>query len=246
MKSALGAILVFLSISVAQADELIKANIGMYSQYFQENEIAKAFRDYRVRNPTQIQFLELNNSNMGISAGYHMNEFVYAGVIHAFGNSGEHRLPLFIKSQYGQDGLTGDHYSSSSKDGVELRFSKLGFYFSLGYLNIGASSENQVFDNRMRTLGNNLYQTGISVTVDYKSYTGPALGFGFDHVFQHGLSLGIGALTALEKPASNITLKTTNPNISTADIDSFKYQINTDHQYDGPWTMAFLALGYNF
>lgn len=204
-----------------------------------------ALADERVELPFQLQF-----DLFGVSLGWHINELVFIGATHrpsleARGvNRGRHDDRSEI---YNQRGVASAELELGKRTSIEVRFSpwEHGAYFAVGVLDVGGDTQDVLFDERARVVGDGAYVTGLRVMVRGKEETAPAVGFGINHVFDFGLSLAAGFLVGLTQPdGPEIVVEVTNPNVLQSDIDKFSQEVRDDF-FDTPFLLH-LAIGFNF
>jgi hypothetical protein len=209
---------------------------------------AQAFADARAQRPLQLQ-IDL----LGYHVGYHFNETFYLGFTHQSNiesrrfDSDQERY-LEETEMFDQKGVDNVDTTIGSRQSLELRISPFvpGVYFALGVLVLEGDKQEVDFDRRARIIGDSAYNdTDLLVTVAGKQATAPALGVGFNHVFDNGVSLGLGLLLAVldEGETPDVTITTNNPAVTAADLKQLQKDIEDEHRFNG---MFHLAFGYNF
>ena len=97
-------------------------------------------------------------------------------------------------------------------------------------------------------VGDSAYNdSGLRLDVKGKPHSAPAAGIGFNHVFDFGLSLGVGILVALtrpDKPEVTVTSSGSEP-ASDEDLEAFKKVVQDEYVETGRG-MLHLAVGFNF
>ena len=202
--------------------------------------------DSRAERPVQLQA-----DMLGLSVGYHFSRLIYLGGTYQFGVEWNQRDdqqdgddPL-----YGQQGVDKDNVDLGARSAVELRISpwEFGLYFALGALHVQGDDESVRWDVRGRRVGRGDYITGLTAKIDGKPATVPALGIGFNHVFDFGLSLAVGALVGVQRAAATdvtVTAYGADREVAASDLKRFREKIE-DRYFDHP-VMLHLAAGYNF
>ncbi|MCZ6472850.1 MAG: hypothetical protein O6934_05365 [SAR324 cluster bacterium] len=199
----------------------------------------------RGERPLQLQW-----DVFGISAGVHIDKQWFLGVTHR-PRLRAHRLDANdFRSRaeiYDQRGVERFDLQLGQKDALELRYSPFehGLYFALGLLRVKGDTQDVLFDNRARVVGDGAYVTELRVRVQGREQSAPAVGIGFNHVFPFGLSLGAGALFGLgHAETPRVQVEATNPAVLQSDLDKFKREVE-DEFFDLPFLFHF-AIGYNF
>ena len=211
-------------------------------------ESFRGWKDFRSERPLQVQLAVGGTGGLqrGIGLGYHFDERFFAGIIHWFPESGDSLTREYYTS-YGQDGMTSHYISNDQKDLIELRYSPFSiirpFYISAGYFIDKGFDEHIVYDVRSRTIGSNVYVTGLDVTTHDKPVASLAFGAGINYVWSKGWSVSAGFLLALKRNQTDILVTATNPGIAPGDIEAFKQQIADEHRNI---SLGYLAVGYNF
>lgn len=204
-----------------------------------------AWADARGERPIQMQV-----DGYGLSLGWHISELIYVGFTHRgqtgayHVQQGQHDDPDEI---YGQRGVQDADLELGERNALEIRFSpwEHGFYFAVGVLRVFGDSQDVLYDERARVVGDGAYVTGIRLRIQGKPKTAGALGFGFNYVADFGLSLGAGVLIGLDQPEPpDIEITVTNPDVLQSDIDKFRAEVQGDFT-DSPF-LFHLAIGYNF
>ena len=208
----------------------------------------QALADYR-----EERFFQLQWDLFGISTGFHLTDLFYVGITHQPRlrvnrlDRGDFRGDDEIYDQRGVDRF--DMWLGQ-KDAIELRISpfEFGLYFSVGVLHSKGDRQEVFYDQRPRLIGNGAYVTDLRVTVQGQSQTSLATGIGFNHVFEFGLSLGVGLLIGLG-PTETADVHVEAPNPiglvpTQSDLDHFKREVEDDFP-DLPILFHF-AIGYNF
>ena len=204
-----------------------------------------AVADDRVELPFQLQF-----DLFGVSLGWHVSELIFIGATHrpSLEARGVDRGRFDDRSEiYNQRGVASADMELGLRNAIEVRFSpwEHGAYFAVGVLEARGDTQDVLFDERARVVGDGAYVTGLRVIVRGKDETAPAVGFGLNHVFEFGLSLAAGFLVGLTQPdAPEIVVTVTNPNVLQSDIDKFKREVEDDF-FDTPFLLH-LAIGFNF
>ena len=225
--------------------------IGAATVFGMTTSVANA--DSRAERPLQLQ-VDL----AGLTVGYHFNDLIYVGATHQLKLSGvEHDVPRGLTDScqvcplYEQQGDLKNDLDLGARSAIEVRFSpwKFGLYFAAGVIQVQATEQHVVWDQRGRRVGQGDYITGLTADVVGGKVTAPAVGAGFNHVFEAGLSLNIGILVGLRGPdGPDVRVSATNPgvtdDVSEADLQLFRDKV-ADNFPDEP-VMIHLALGYNF
>lgn len=207
--------------------------------------VAAAADDARGERPFQIQF-----DFVGLHVGYHLTETFYLGLTHQFGYKGyigtdndpDDEVPV-----YGQQGADDVDTDIGSRSALELRISpwEPGFYFALAALHVEASEQEVRWDERGRRVGRGDYVTDLEADIKGHDVTTPAVGLGFNHVFDVGLSVGAGILLGLIQPEEpDVEVRASNPAVTDEDLARFRRDVR-ERFPDTPF-MLHLAIGYNF
>jgi hypothetical protein len=208
----------------------------------------KGIHDYRTDRPLQLQFAVggVVGFQRGAGLGYHFNEYLYAGIIHWFSDAGSGPSRAYYNF-YGQDGVTSNYGSNGQTDLIELRYSPFSFfrplYVSAGYMIDKGHDEHIVYDVRSRTIGSNVYVTGLDVTIHDHPVSSLSFGVGINYVWLKGWSVSAGFLLGLNHNQTDVAVTATNPSIAPSDIDAFKQSIEDKHRNI---SIGYLAAGYNF
>lgn len=206
---------------------------------------APVLADDRAERPIQMQV-----DGLGVTLGWHISELVYVGVTHhASTDIYNVRGGYFDEDDeiYNQRGVLDAEMRTGHSNSFEVRLSpwEHGFYFAFGVLRVEGNTQDILYDERARVVGDGAYVTGIRLRVQGKAKTAGALGIGFNHVFDYGLSLGAGFLIGLDQPdPPEIDVQVTNPAVLQSDIDKFRAEVDDD--FDDTPVMFHLAIGYNF
>ena len=216
---------------------------------------AQALDQGRIDNALQIQ---LNPIGGGVNLGYHFSNWFYLGVVQSnpisFGTGGmhsdennsnqDHMDNMSFYGQYGHNSTTG-HLAKRQAAEIRITPWSFGAYISFGYLKYDAESFNYGFDERARTLGQNSYTTGFSVTQNSKAYESPTIGLGINHVTKNGLSFGVGMMAGLNKVDSTSTVSGLSSSVTAEDAALFQADIDSynQEQFGG---MIHAGIGYNF
>ncbi len=201
--------------------------------------------DAREENPFQIQYLPTN----GVSVGYHISKSIYLGASYTnnvtFTDDFSYQ---FEDRKYDQKGHDETEYHQGTSTTLDFRYSPwdIGLYFNLSYLIEGESNTESKFDKENRQIGDNLYDTALTIKVEREEWSGAAIGGGYNHVFESGISLGIGAMVGLTKREDpKITITTdTGVTLSTSDKNQLIKDIEKE-EYDYVGS-GYIAIGYNF
>lgn len=203
-----------------------------------------AWADARGERPIQLQV-----DGLGVSLGWHINEVLYLGVTHRAQFEARVRGGYFDDDDeiYNQRGVQDTDFEIGRRNSFEVRLSpwEHGIYFALGVLRAYGDTQDVLYDERARVVGDGAYVTGLRLQVQGKPKTAPALGFGFNHVFDFGLSFGLGFLVGLDQPEPpDIEITVTNPAVLPSDIELFRREVERD--FDDTPFLFHLAVGYNF
>ena len=205
-----------------------------------------AVADERVELPFQVQF-----DLFGVSLGWHISELIFIGATHrpSLEARGVDRGRFDSRSEiYNQRGVSSADMELGKRNSIEVRFSpwEHGAYFAVGVLEAGGDSQDVLFDERARVVGDGAYVTGLRVIVRGKEETAPAVGFGINHVFEFGLSLAAGFLLGLTQPDEpDVVVQVLGPDsVPQSDIDKFEREVRDDFT-DTPFLLH-LAIGFNF
>ena len=211
--------------------------------------VGPAWADARGERPIQMQV-----DGLGVTLGWHINELIYIGVTsQAEIESRSLRRGRFDDRDeiYNQRGVQHADESLGRRNSFELRISpwEFGFYFAFGLLRVYGDSQHVLYDERARVVGDGAYVTAIDLDVRGKPKTAGAVGFGFNHVTDFGLSLGAGILVGLDQPdPPEIDIQYTNSAgvdvVPQSDKDKFRAEVEDDFS-DTPFIFH-LAIGYNF
>ncbi len=188
-----------------------------------------------------------------MSAGVHISKTFYLGVYTLTGrvittdteddNNKE-------DEKYDQPGFDNQKNEIGMRQVYEIRISpwELGFYFSFGYLHANEDKFTSTFLQTQRIIGGNTYDTALEIEVVHPEYSGPALGFGINHVFAGGISLGTGMTFGTrqrKRPEVTVTSTTEGITISQSDLDKLIEDVE-DEEMQYPAVSAHLSIGYNF
>lgn len=157
----------------------------------------------RTKFPIQIQLnlgeLPHNAFARGINVGYHFSEWLYFGYIlqTPFDIGGDDHS---INAQApGFNGFVRSEGELGIRQALIAKISpfKFGVFFSLGVLATDLDKERLFFDRRVRTIGNNTYDTAVEIEIERPDAVRFAAGLGFYHVFSNGISLNADMFFAL-------------------------------------------------
>lgn len=222
--------------------------LGLSALFLLASSSAWALEAGRRENPLQLQ---INAAGGGGGLGYHFNESWFLGV------SQSNPFSAFTEQSctecderryYGQDGLDSTDLNWAQRQAVELRWSPwaFGFYFSLGYLKTEGDQLTLTYDKRLRIIGENAYDTGYTAEVQGRPYGGGALGWGINHVFEMGLSLGGGFLVGWAEPQKpEVSVYGFDQAVSQTDQDALAQDIQDNDPHTSQM-MFHLSVGYNF
>ncbi len=202
-------------------------------------------------NPCQMQLLLDAGTNLtghfapsaGLHLGYQVSKVVYVGwSFQTYYDSGEfgpfggdnfpndnNRYDEEYRERVllGQKGARRVETDSHSKHLLEMRLFPFdfGLYFSPGIMRLGAEKRSYEFGKRKREVGDNEYtDTGLEATMEYGEWSGPTAGIGFNHIFENGFSLGVGASIGLTVQKPEVTVASTG-SVTAADLEIWKEEI---------------------
>ena len=198
------------------------------------------------------RFFQVQWDLFGISTGFHINDLFYLGITHQPRlrvNRLDRRDFRGDDEIYDQRGVDRFDMWVGQKDAIELRISPFehGLYFAAAVLRAKGDRQEIFYDKRARVIGAGAYVTDLRVTVQGKTQSALATGIGFNHVFEFGLSLGVGLLVGLgSTETADVQVEAPNPDtpVLQSDLDRFKREVEDDFP-DVPVLFHF-AIGYNF
>lgn len=210
--------------------------------------------DNRAKFPTQIQLSlgELPHTAFapGINVGYHINNLIYLGYIlqppfntEEGGHSVNAHAPGF-------DGLVSSKSELGYRQALILKLSpfQLGAFISFAVFTSDTDKEYLVFDQRVRTIGSNSYNTSVEIELERPAVVRPAIGSGFNHVFDNGISLSAEFLFAFGGIADpRISIASGVP-IAASDREALDRKISaefTDNIHNR-YHLVQVGFGYNF
>ena len=203
----------------------------------------------RIADPS-VDDVKVNSRKPGISIGYHINRYLYLG----YSISPSLDLTLSEKwgfTGFGQDGnIVLDHQTGTIYI-LETRFTpfNIGFYLSAAYAHLGKTNYSMKFRRLFETMkiGDNFYATDLDVDWKSESLNQISLGFGYNHVFNSGLSFNPGISVPLKFPDNEsvdfMAVNNTGGNISTSDLQHAEKFLSEETFY-GP-IVLYLNIGYN-
>ncbi len=146
---------------------------------------------------------------------------------------------------YGQDGVKKSESELDPIHLVEVRFTPwdFGLYFTLGGMYRGEQTSTITFKSDEREIGENTYTTALEALVEYEAWSGLALGWGINHIFENGITLGMAYNVGLGRQEADVTVASTNA-VSEADMAYWKKQIKSNEKQI-PYICT-LAIGYAF
>ncbi|MBU2511087.1 hypothetical protein KJ966_07105 [bacterium] len=226
----------------------------------------------RESNPLQIQLVGTVASarpytgapGAGLHLGYQLSNVVYIGLTgsaffdnrnqwddaHSYeydnsSNDDDDDDCCDSREVYGQDGV---RKSESELDPIylaEMRFTPwdFGLYFSLGGMYRGEQTSTITYKTKEREIGENTYTTGLEALVEYEAWSGLALGWGINHIFGNGLTLGTAFNIGLGRQEAEVTVSSTSA-VSEADMEYWKKQIKSNEKQI-PYICT-LSIGYAF
>lgn len=133
----------------------------------------------------------------GVSLGYQLNEYAYAGLTYQLGDSIRRDEGSFNATGIGLDGLMRSEEDVSHRfmASVRLRPHRLAPYASLGMVYNGRDTETSS------------YMDGTTVVQSRPSAFRPALGVGYEYTLDSGVSLNVEwAGWVFDKPTPEVTL----------------------------------------
>lgn len=227
------------------------------------------YADYREERPLQLQ-MSIGGGGIGSigygpgvggHVGYQITKLIYLGATsHAIFRDREdfddesygrdNKNKEYHKNEvYGQEGAEKQEKNVSSRHLVEMRFAPwdFGLYFSAGVLYNGYDKTNVTYEKQLRLIGDNAYTTALEATVEHEEWLGPAAGIGYNHVFENGISLGIGAnfgLTHPQTPEVEVKALDSDETVAEADLEDWKDKI--EHNEKRFPHMFSMSIGYNF
>lgn len=208
----------------------------------------------RTKFPIQIQLnlgeLPHNAFAPGINAGYHFTEWIYLGYILQFPfdiGGDDHSINAQAP---GFNGLVRSERELGIRQALLVRISpfKLGAFFSFGVLATNVDKEQLVFDKRVRTIGNNTYDTAVEIELERPNEVRPAAGLGFNQVFSNGISLTADIFFALGSIAEpRIAIRSDSP-IADSDAEQLKRIISENYtdNIHNRFHLVQIGMGYNF
>ncbi len=210
----------------------------------------------RVDNPIQIQFNPLGG---GYNLGFHFNEYIYFGLIQSnsftyssspnWGETYTRHMNEQNAWVAGQPGLREVTTHSATSRAAELRLTPwaAGLYFSIGALQRQAESVELRFDQRSRLIGQNTYNTGFTANLAFQDYAAPSVGMGLNHVFENGISFGIGMLAGLgPSRKATVTLNDFTPATTVSAADQAVLAQDFEQSEFGLAMMVHAGVGFNF
>lgn len=220
------------------------------------------YGEMRELRPLQIQYTPVSVfiwNAPGISIGYHVNHLLYIGGVYQAQYTNEYTYPRGslvsepIDEMYGIKDAekTQTHYGSFKA--IELRVSPLlesGAFLSLLYFQMSEQTETTLFKRQERRIGKNLYTTELTIELHYPDWYSQALGFGYNHVFESGISVGVGEIFGIpwlnqtQKPTVNIRSMSSDLGITSEDIEALKKKVKGEAVRG--INKTYLSFGYNF
>jgi|GEM_PF-1995585 len=147
-----------------------------------------------ISNPEIESFKVSNWVLPGISAGYHINRWLYAGMSLTPNRSIEMKEPWGFSSQL--DGNITVNYETGTVLSLDARFSpfKNGLYLSASYMHISEAQYHMYFERKNESvlIGENYYNTDLNIDWNFRSVNTVAFGLGYNAVFKNGLSFNLG------------------------------------------------------
>ena len=127
----------------------------------------------------------------GIRFGYQFNEYLYLGGIYQLTDKIERNEDSFDAQSIGFEGLTNSKEKVAPRAllHARLRPHRLSPFVSIGLVYNGDDQETIQFDDRRRTIGENIYAGPATFKLTRKNAIRPALGFGYLYTFKNNITI---------------------------------------------------------
>ena len=147
----------------------------------------------------------------GVSIGYHVNEYVSFTSTFQLTDKISRNASSFNARNIGLDGLTSSKETTGERIllAVQLRPVEWSPYLVAGFVFNAEDIETMHFDQRVRQIGSNTYDSQVTIVQSRKNGFVPAFGFGYRYDFDNGVSLNTniaaGVFTGIPRPEAKIT-----------------------------------------
>ncbi len=163
-----------------------------------------------------------------VSAGYHVNDYVYLGSIVQMRDVLERGTESFNAVDTGLGGIQSTREETGARFLLEarLRPHRYSPYLTIGGVFNGSDTEVMRFDDRTRTIGSGTYDGAVTLEQTRPFGVGPAIGLGYEYTFQTGLTLStqIAGAFFMGPPTPTVRVESDAP-ISDADEAALRKKI---------------------
>ena len=197
-----------------------------------------------------VDELAINKWDIGISAGYHVNKWLYVG--YSLYNS----LEMTVLDQWGftDQGVDGNILVDHTADAIhslEARFSPFdfGLYLSGSLMSVGGVDYEMEYSRtgRAARLGDNLYVSDVTASWSAPRTAQLGLGIGYNLILESGLSFNLGLSVPVgASDNEDIEVDLVDANIGlleAADLASAQASLQ-DERFYRPMVI-FINVGYN-
>lgn len=177
----------------------------------------------------EIPFLS-GSFKPSVSLGYHINNYLFLGYTVQLRDVLERGTASFNALDTGLGGVqrTREETGVRSLLAVRMRPHRNSPFISLGLLFNGSDREVMHFDGRKRVIGDHTYQGDLVLEQTRPWAIRPAVGLGYSHTFNTGLSLGIEMAGAFFLPAPEpVTHLIGDPELTNSDATALKQRISS-------------------
>jgi len=203
---------------------------------------AMAQAQNRLDDPFVIQL----NAIGGFAAGVHLGKSLYIGVVQSnaatlessdssggYSDSGSSQTSG--SKIYGMDGGSSVTHHFSAHRAAEIRFIPWvpGFFISAGIMERDAEYEIWSFDQRIRTLGENSYNTGYTVELNFAKFNSGVVGLGYYGSTEAGLAFTLSVMATSATQTADVTLTDFTVEPTAADQEALRSYIATKSRERG-------------
>ncbi len=198
----------------------------------------------------EIPFLS-KSFKPSFTVGYRFNQYVYVGAIYQLVDNIERNNNSYDAQSIGFEGLVSSKEKVGQRALIHMRVTpvKHGPFISLGIVMNADDVETIDFDSRKRMIGNNYYEGNTTITLTRKGAIRPALGLGYEYIFNNNFGLNAEWTFNIFNPVpSKIIELQTDYEILESDTRCFKENLTNElgSNFHNRYHIFHIGVTYNF